>query len=270
VDWNSVELSRASPVPLYYQLVEVIRDSIAAGELQPEEQLPPERDLARQLGISRLTARQALSLLVRDGTLAVRHGIGTFVAAPKLSYHALHLVGFTEDAARRGKTVSSRVLEQTVVDPPVPVARDLGLQAASQTTKIVRLRSSAGTPLVLETSHIPLHCCPGLVDEDLAHQSLYALLERRFGLPLQSTSQTVEATVADEFEAGLFGIKVGAPVLLVEGVAYSVNRQPVERFRAAYRGDRVTLTLEDGRVGPDRGELATSQVRLTVSPGSAH
>lgn len=267
MDWNSIELNRTSPVPLYYQLVGIIREAVRAGQLKTDEKLPPERELADLLGISRVTARQALSLLVRDGTLAVRHGIGTFVAGPRLTYQALHLVGFTEETMRRGNRVSSRVLEQVVVRPPISVSSVLRLGVRDQAVKIVRLRSSECAPLVLETSYVPLNCCPGLGEEDLETRSLYALLEDHYRLPLLYASQTVEAAIANEFESELFGIEPGAPVLIVEGVTYSVNDQPVERFKAVYRGDRVTLALESGRSGSTGNSPPSPHVRLVVGPG---
>lgn len=264
MDWNSVEVNRASPVPLYYQLVGIIRESVQAGQLKPEEKLPPERDLADLLGISRMTARQAISLLVRDGTLSVRHGIGTFVTPPKLVSQALHLVGFTEEAMLRGNRVSSRVLEQLIVRPPLPVSRALKLEPHDQTVKIVRLRSSENAPLVLETSHVPLQHCPGLAEEDLETQSLYALLENRYHLPLLWAAQSVEAAIANEFESDLLGIGIGAPVLLVEGVTYTANDQPIERFKAVYRADRVTLTLESGRSGSVENDSPSPNIRVIV------
>lgn len=193
-----------------------------------------------------MTARQAISLLAQDGSLVVRHGIGVFVDDPKFAYDALHIVGFIEAMMRQGNRVRSRVMEQRLVGPAASVGRALGPAGDDETIKIVRLRSCDGAPLVLESSFLPSRCCPGLADEDLESQSLYGLLESRFHLPLLRISQTIQTTVADEFEAGLFGIGVGAPLLLVEGVTYSVNDQPVEHFKALYRADRVSLAVDGG------------------------
>lgn len=158
---NSIQIEKSSPIPLYYQLAESIKEQIGSGHLRPGEQLPAERDLAEQVGISRMTARQAIAYLVREGTLEVRHGAGTFVASPKLTYDALHLLGFTAEMMRQGGVVGSRVLEQTVVTPPPRVAAELNLAPDDQAAKIVRLRFSNETPLLLETSFIPIALYPG-------------------------------------------------------------------------------------------------------------
>ncbi|MBA3416926.1 MAG: GntR family transcriptional regulator, partial [Chloroflexia bacterium] len=112
MDWSVLAPDKTSPVPLYHQLAEAIRERVRSGTLPPGEQLPPERELAERVGISRMTARQALAELTRDGALEVRHGVGTFVAAPKLTYDALHLLGFTEATLQHGDAARSRVLEQ--------------------------------------------------------------------------------------------------------------------------------------------------------------
>jgi GntR family transcriptional regulator len=242
-----VALNKRSPVPLYYQLAERIGEQIRSGELRPGDQLPSERLLSERLAISRMTVRQALAYLVREGTLVARHGLGTFVAEPKLTYDALHLLGFTEEVMRRGGTAVSQVLEQARVPLPRGVAEGLGQQAGAQAAKIVRLRRVGSMPLLLETTYVPEALCPGLEQEDLASQSLYALLERRFGVRLAHARQRLQATVANAYESQLLGVPLGAAMLLVEGVTYDEQRRPAEYFKAIYRGDRVTFAFESER-----------------------
>jgi GntR family transcriptional regulator len=240
-------VSKRSPVPLYYQLAEWLRERIRSGELAPGDQLPADRELAEHAGISRMTARQAIAYLVRDGTLIVKPGIGTFVAEPKLAYDALHLLGFTEETMRHGGAVSSRVLEQTIVTPPAIVAAALELRPGEAAVKIVRLRSAGETPVLLETSFVPASGCPGLEEADLETQSLYLLLDLRYGIRLQRARQTIEATVANEYESDLFGIAPGTPMLLLEGVTYADGDRPAEYFKAVYRADRIKFELESRR-----------------------
>lgn len=240
-------LDKNHPIPLYYQLVELIKERIHLGELKPGDQLPSERELSEQMGISRMTARQAAAYLVQEGVLVVKPGVGTFVAEPKLTYDVLHLLGFTEEMMQRGGAATSRVLEQAVVSPPSAVVGGLTLKPDELTVKIVRLRLSAGAPLLLETIYMPAALCPGLEAIDLAHQSLYALLEQQYGLRLNHTRQTLEATVANDYELQLFGLESGAAMILLEGVTYSDQDRPVEYFKAVYRGDRFKFALESQR-----------------------
>jgi GntR family transcriptional regulator len=218
LNWVDLAPDRQSPVPLYYQLAAAIREWIRAGALSPGAQLPAERELAERTGISRMTARQAL-----------------------------HLLGFTEEMERVGGAVSSRVLEQEVVLPPPAIAAVLGLQDGDQTVRIVRLRSAAATPLLLETSWIPCSRCPGLEDEDLERQSLYSLLEVRYGHRPRTARQTIEATTASAFESDLLNIAEGAPMLRLEGVTTTDRGTPIEWFQAIYRADRVKIAVEGAR-----------------------
>jgi len=240
-------LDKRSPIPLYYQLAELIREQIRSGELKPGAQLPAERMLSEQHSISRMTARQAISYLTREGTLIARHGLGTFVAEPKLTHDALHLLGFTEEIMQRGGQAVSHVLEQALALPPVRVSNELQLATGDQVVKIVRLRLSDAMPLLLETTYIPASVCPELIGEDLSTQSLYALLERRCGVRLKRARQTLEATVANEYESRLFGIAPGMAMILLEGVTYDERDRPTEYFKAIYRGDRFKFTFESER-----------------------
>lgn len=240
-------LNKQSPIPLYYQLAELIREQIQQGELQPGDQLPAERLLSEQHGISRMTARQAITYLVRDGTLVARHGLGTFVAEPKLTYDALHLLGFTEEIMRRGGKAISQLLEQTVVPAQPHVAAELRIAPGDAVVKIVRLRLFDTTPLLLETIFVPVAICPALQHEDMAKGSLYGVLERQCGLVLKQARQTLEATVANDYECQLFDIAPGTPMILLEGVTADDQSRPVEHFKAVYRGDRFKFAFESDR-----------------------
>lgn len=247
VDWSHLALDKSNPTPLYHQLAEAIRDRIRDGKLSAGAQLPPERDLADLAGISRMTARQALADLARAGLIDVRHGVGAFVAAPKLTYDALHLLGFTEETLRLGGDATTTVLTQALCRPPVAIANRLELRPEALAVEIVRLRSTRGEPLLLETSWAPAALCPGLEAADLARQSLYDLLENHFGLHLAEARQTVEVATADDDDARLLGVSPGAPVLLVNGVARAVTGRPIEAFTALYRADRVRFRLASRR-----------------------
>lgn len=242
-----MQLDKTLPIPLYFQLAETLREEIESGTLQPGAQLPSERELGEQLGISRMTVRQAVTYLAQKGTLVIKPGVGTFVAESKLTYDALHLLGFTEEMMAQGRTVSSHVLEQEIVPAPAGVAAKLGLEDGARTTKIVRLRLEKQTALLLETIHIPVALCPRLEKQDLARNSLYALLETKYGIVLKRARQTFEAANANAYESELFGIEAHAPMLLSEGVTFSREDEPVEHFKAVYRGDRFKFELESQR-----------------------
>lgn len=246
-------LNRHTPVPLYYQLAEQLRESIRAGELRPGDQAPSERELSERYGISRMTVRQAIGYLIREGVLVAEHGRGTFVAEPKLTYDVLQLLGFTEAILQRGGLPVSQVLEQSVVAAPAVVAQELRLPQHAPVHKLVRLRLSHSMPLLLETSYLSAIGCPGLERHDLAHRSLYDVLEQDYGLSLKRAHQALEATTANSYESQLFGIPVGTPMILLEGVTSDFGEHPIEYFKAVYRGDRFKLVFDSERLMSSTG-----------------
>jgi GntR family transcriptional regulator len=211
-----------------------------------------------------MTARQAIAFLVREGVVIARHGLGTFVAEPKLTHDALHLLGFSEEITRQGGSPISRVIEQSLEAPPARVGAALQLRPGDMATRMVRLRLADDTPLLLETSYISAALCPELHHQELAAQSLYAVLEQRYGLHLRRARQTLEATVANDYEAKLFGITPGAAMILLESIACDERDRPIEYAKAIYRGDRFKFTFVSER-GAWSAEPAGAQVSVVLA-----
>jgi GntR family transcriptional regulator len=253
---RALVVHKDDPIPLYYQLAERIREEIAAGVLQPGDRLPSTHEISDEAGISRMTVRQAIDYLARQGLIVVRHGAGTFVAAPKLTFRSVNVLGFTQAMVEQGGQPSSTVLQQELADPPQDVAESLGLAPGRRAVKISRLRRSQGVPVVLETVHLPADLCPGLETEDLGEQSLYALLEDRYRLRPRWSRQRLEATVANAFESNLFEVAIGIPMLRVSGVTYGPGDRAIEAFDAVFRGDRFQFEIESH--GPEHRDGSDS------------
>jgi len=95
------------PAPLYMQLQKILRDAIVSRVISPEAAIPPERDLAEEYGVSRLTVRKAIEGLVSEGLITRRRGAGTFVA-PRVEKSFSKLSSFSEDMISRGRLPHSR------------------------------------------------------------------------------------------------------------------------------------------------------------------
>ena len=241
-------IDRSIPVPLYYQIAEVLQSQIRSGQLRPGDQIPTERQLSESFEVSRMTVRQAVVYLVNLGVLTVKRGWGTFVAEPKVSHDTLRLLGFKQEIARQGGTVSSTVLSEEVIDPPGIIREHLQLQAAEKATRIIRLREAWGVPLLLERSYISASRCPGLEKVDLEEHSLYAVLADRYGIELVRSRQSIEATTSNDYESKLFGIPEGSPMVVLESVSYDATDCAIEYCRAHYRGDRFRFFAESRRL----------------------
>src|SRR5436309_10426913 len=108
-------LERSNPLPLYYQLKEVLKEQIHAGHLAPHTSIPSEPELVNSYHVSRATVRQALAELVHEGLLYRQHGKGTFVCEPRVQQTVSELSSFTEETQRRGKRPGGLLLVSELV-----------------------------------------------------------------------------------------------------------------------------------------------------------
>ena len=95
-------LSRSSKTPLYYQLYEILLGQIQQGIWQPGEMLPTEAELVAQYQLSRATVRQAFELLVNQGRIYRRQGLGSFVSRPAFEQNLNRIISFWDDMQQRG------------------------------------------------------------------------------------------------------------------------------------------------------------------------
>ncbi len=231
-------LKRNHPLPLYVQLLETLRADILSRKLVPHQQLPSERELGVRFRVSRMTVRQALADLSRDGFIYTRVGKGTFVSEPKINQQLKTLTGFSQDMENRGNKPSSRVLEMKLERATDNVAGALHVAPGTEVALLSRVRLSDGTPLAIETVHLPHSLCPNLLQHDFATESLYNVLERDYGFRLTRAEQTIEAALCSTHEAVLLQLNPPAPVLVMERLTFTDQDIPIEHVHSVYRGDR--------------------------------
>jgi GntR family transcriptional regulator len=249
-------IDKASPVPFYQQLKEILRADIAARGLRPGDRLPGDHELCELYDVSRPVVRQALSELQYEGVLERIKGRGTFVAAQLTSQSLVQsLTGLHADVAAMGRALRSEVRRQQVTAADPDVAARLDVPEGTAVVVLERLRFVDDEPWVYTVSHIPAALAPDLVEQDLREQSLYGLLERRYGLRLTRSRRGVEAHSAGSAMARDLGIARNAPVLKLTNVSFGEDNRPVETFVAYHRGDRSRFEVEleraaDGRAVP--------------------
>ena len=226
--------------PAHAQIEEWLEGAIAAGRLAAGDRLPPERELAGKLRVSRMTLRQALASLERRGLVTRQVGRegGTFVDEPKLE-----LVGFSalSDQLRGlGLAAGARVL--SAVERVTSSAEEAALGSGA-VYEIRRVRLANGEPIALERNVFPADAFPGLLDEAL-EGSLYALMRARGDeVPVRAVER-LEPTLARVDEADELGVARGRPLMLVERVAYGPSGRALELSRDLFRGDRTRVVWE--------------------------
>ncbi|HEX9680710.1 MAG TPA: GntR family transcriptional regulator [Anaerolineales bacterium] len=231
-------------LPLYLQIAESLLDRIESGELAPGDRLPPERELSERLGVNRMTVRRALRNLEDQGLLSRRQGDGTYVAEPKIERQAARLVSFTRGMQRRGLTPGTRLISVELRPVEASLARSLRLPVAAPLHDILRLRLLNQEPVILERYLIPAARFPALDRFDLEGRSVYEILETEYGIAIRRARQSLEPVVAGDFEAGLLGIRPGAPLMLERRTGFDAGGEPVEHGRDLYRGDRFRFVTE--------------------------
>jgi GntR family transcriptional regulator len=232
------------PVPLHHQVYLDLRSSLDAGRWGPGAQLPTERDLARHYGCSLITIRRALDELVREGRIERTRGRGTFVTHPRLDRDIASRASFAEEMRQRGLDPDTRLVTSRPEAAPTPVAAALELEPGSPTLYLERLRLAGGEPYLLEQVHLPAERFPGLLASDLEQRSLYELLSTRYGTQVVRAREALEPVLLRAREARLLEQRRGAPALLIDGIAFASDGQPVEFGRTFVRGDRSRYYVE--------------------------
>jgi GntR family transcriptional regulator len=210
--------------------------------LQVGDAIPPERQLAESLGVSRPTLRAVVDDLVRDGVLRRRQGSGTYVAEPKVP-GPLTMTSFSEDMRRRGLEPGSRLLSFDKQHAGAKLGSKLRVSPADEVWSARRLRLADAESMAIESLSFPVGLLPEVSRADLENGSFYELLKEQ-GIEIASGSQTIEATVTTEEEAELLGVPVYAPALLFERLTVAEDGRPIEFVRSVYRGDRYQLVTE--------------------------
>lgn len=232
---------RNSPVPRYHQLKEILREKIRSGEWKPGDLIPSERELSETYGISRMTARQAVTDLVNEGVFYREQGRGTFVTRHKVTQQLLRLTGFTEDIRARGQHPTTRVLSAEVRAADEATAERLRVEVGQPIFCLQRLRLADGEPLAVELSQVSFKGCDRLLEDNLEENSLYRLLETKYGYPLMEAEQELEAGLAGSEEAQLLNIPVGSSVLFTRRTTYTDRNQPIEYAQSVYAGNKYTF-----------------------------
>ncbi len=246
-------ISRDLGTTLYEQVRRSILEMLRSGGLGAHARLPSERRLVEELGVSRITVRRALGDLVREGYLYAVPGKGFFVAAREQPYELNALLSFSAAARSRGVRPSSRVLEAVIRPAPPPLALQLRIPAGANVVSLRRLRMLDGLPAMIQHSWLPHSACPGILDTDLEHTSLYDELSSRHGVVLASGRTVISARLAEHEEERLLELETPSAVLTVDQVTFTREGRPVEVSRSVYHPERYPLSIvhDDGR-GPGR------------------
>ncbi len=243
-------IDRFSPVPIYQQIQNWMREQILTGHWQEHYQLKAEDELAVDLGINRGTLRNAIKTLIDEGLLVRIHGKGTFVARRVVEQSlAQNLTTFSEGLISKNIPFTTRVLEQRITKPDPAIAEMLALQPDAQTFFLKRVRSVNDKPVVLLQNYVVYRYCRGIETSDFAERRLFDVLERDYALTLAWGRRVFEAHAADEEVASVLMLASGAPVMYATQITYSPQDIALEASHMWFAGDSFRLSALVRRSG---------------------
>ena len=220
----------------YSAVAQRIEQQIRDGEISAGSRILGERELAKLLGVSRVTLRRALGELRDRGVLVSDEAKGWFVAPLTVSEQNV-LRSFSEMAASRGLSSSSWVIQSIVRIASFEETEILKLEAGSPVFQLERVRILAGEALGIEESLVPLQRAPNLPKMDFVSQSLYVAM-REAGAGPAIADYVLSATSATAQQARLLHVPEGTALLATNAIARDVNGVPVELSKTFFRGDR--------------------------------
>lgn len=232
-------LDKASPIPLWAQLAEVLRTRLNQGDVSGR--FPTEEELVNQYGISRHTVREALRSLQQQGLLERHQGKGTFVVRPRFEQPLKGFYSLAFTLADQG--IEERSAVRVMDRRECGVAGwALELSAGSGCIYIERLRFAGDEPIALDRSWLPELAAP-LLDADLTSGSLYDHLASECGVILNGGMERIWPVVPDHQDAELLQLPSGDAAFFLERISKS-NGTVIEFRHSLVRGDRYQFVVE--------------------------
>lgn len=242
-----IRFDAKSPVPLYSQIREALRERILNGAFRGGGPIPSEYELVRAFAVSRTTVRQALSDLQKEGLIFKSHGKGTFVTRAKMLQRLTRVEGFGEAMSGMGHETSSRVLGHRVLRAGRTLGARLAIAEDAEAMEIRRVRYLDRNPVSLDVTYVPVAIGKRLVKEDLVHRDVFAILDNDYGIALERAELKIDAMAADAALANLLETELGAAVVRIERVTFTTGDKPIDFEYLYYRGDSFQYFVTVGR-----------------------
>jgi len=236
-----------SPIPLYTQIKDILRERILDGTYKPHERVPSESGMSNIFGASRITVRQALSDLQNEGLIFRIPGKGTFVAKAKAFQQLMQLEGFAEAMLRMGYEIYNKVTSHKSVAASLAVAQKLALEPGVPVTEIKRVRHLNREPLSMEVTYLPEEIGERLRNIDLPNRDIFLVLENDYGIALGHADLQIDAMLADHNLANLLKMEEGSPVLRMERLTHTAAGKPLDFEYLYFRGDAFQYRLRISR-----------------------
>jgi DNA-binding GntR family transcriptional regulator len=218
-------------MPKYTEIYQEVRRRIVSGIYAPDKKLPEGSKLALEFACSELTVAKALGLLVREGLVLRKRGLGSFVKRQASAASNSHLLGTAERCAWSGKKLETRVQRFTAVPASEDIAEKLLIPVGELVYEINRVRVINGIPAIIEYTWMPIALIPQL---NLSHvgQSIYRYITGELGFTVHSAHMNISGIQASEREIEWLALTGPTVLVQVEQTAFLDNGKLFEYSRA--------------------------------------
>lgn len=242
------EVMQTSASSKYKQIIEDMMGKIKSGNWLPDFVIPSERELAESYSVNRITIRKAITYLKQQGYLHSEAKRGNYVL-PLRSHDSNMLYSFSDDMKRRGGTPGQKILEFGYVPLSEFIRSNLQLPlTVKNVLRIKRLRFSDTTPMGIHTSYLALNTEQKITQEELEEAgSLYALLEKKFGIRMLEAYESIGARLPSSSERQYLEIGSDEAVLTSTRITYSSERKPAEYVEMIYPTSRFVYRMKISR-----------------------
>lgn len=243
--FNELKIDRDIPIPIYYQVKLFMIEHIKTGNFKDGELVPPEEELCAQINISRPTLRQAFSELAYEGYINRVKAKGTFITLPKISGDFIQKIqNFSHEMESKGFKTKTSVLSFKEITAHSEIIKKLSLEEDGKVIYLERLRFADNKPIVLVQTYLDARKCDGILEEDFESNSLYEILEKKYGIRLKKLNRDIHASASDSYTSKHLAIEENSPLLYISTVAYDENDHPFEYSLASYRGDSYKMSVD--------------------------
>lgn len=227
--------------PLYNSVAKKIEDYIRNEKLRPDDALPSELKMTEMFGVSRVTLRKAITILVNENILYSVKGSGTYVKSSKVERQMYKHSSFKEEMISNKKTFHSKVVEFSIENPTHEVMNILKISEDELVYKVKRLRYGDNELLLLEETFMPVELFPDLTYQIMT-QSKYDYIESK-GLRIKENFQEVLPILPDKEVASLLDVDKQTPILMLKIYSLLSDETIFEYSKIYYRSDRYTFRL---------------------------
>jgi GntR family transcriptional regulator len=235
------------PTSLYARIRDELRAQIVSGLYPPHARLPSESELMAQHGVSRITVRNALAGLEKEGVLFKIAGKGVFVSKPKPSQSLVRLQGFAEAMTQHGHEIFNKILSMETLPANAEVAQRLAITEGDAVTELRRVRYLNREPVSFDVTYIAARIGAQLARADLATRDIFLILENDCGIALGYAELVIDAVLADADLANALRIAQGDPVLRITRLTHTAAGAPLDFEYLHCRVDNFQFRLRIDR-----------------------